>query len=63
MRITAYVCTNKVGSDVEDELDIPDGDLADMSEEQVEEYLSSEVREWLFENIEWGWRTPGTGPA
>jgi outer membrane protein assembly factor BamA len=50
----AYVSTNMVGSEVEDLLCVYVGD--DATDEEIEEAKEAVTREWMFENIEWGWR-------
>lgn len=62
MKITVYVATNKVGSETSDEIEVPDEELDGLSEEAREARIEAEAREWLFENIEWGW-TAGTATA
>lgn len=59
MKISVYVATNKIGSDITDEIEVPDEELDGLTAEQREARIESEAREWLFENIEWGWTAKG----
>ncbi len=53
VKIKVNVSTNRVGSQVEDEIsvEIPEG----LDENEIMEYKETAAREWMFENIEWGW--------
>lgn len=50
MKVKVYVSMNLVGCERKDTIEFPD----DASEDEIEE----EVREWMFEQIEWGWEKP-----
>lgn len=53
MKIKVYVTTDRVGAKVEDEIDIVEdwGMDPNASDEEIEEA----AKDWMYENIEWGW--------
>jgi hypothetical protein len=53
IKFDVYVSTRYVGSDVKDtlELDIHD----DATPEEIEQAKEELARDWLYENINWGW--------
>jgi divalent metal cation (Fe/Co/Zn/Cd) transporter len=54
IKIKALVSTRYVGSTVEDEFEIDVDD--DSTEEEIEEIAESVTREWMFEQIDWGYK-------
>ena len=55
MKIKAFVSTKYIGSKVEDEIEIPDDELEDLSPEEREKAIQETVMEWMYQNIDWGW--------
>lgn len=53
IKILANVSTRYVGSKCTEELDIYVED--DATPEEIEKAKEDAVREWVFEQIEWGW--------
>ena len=51
MKIIVHVCTDKVGSDCETEIEVED----DCSDGEIDEIS----REAMFGMIEWGWKREG----
>lgn len=47
--------TKYVGSKVEDEIEIEDEELEGMSTNERETYIEDVVREWVYDEIDWGW--------
>lgn len=47
MKIRVYVSTNYVGSECSDELEVDD----DCTDDDLDDI----ARDWMFEQIEWGW--------
>lgn len=54
IKVLAHVSTRYVGSKVEDELEIYVED--DATEQKIETAKEDMVREWMFDQIEWGWQ-------
>lgn len=55
MIIYAHVNTGYVGCDRREEIEIYDDDIEGMNEQQRNDYIDEVVREWMFDQIEWGW--------
>jgi hypothetical protein len=53
LKIKVWVSTGYVGSKREDEIEIYIDDNA--TEEEIESAKENTAREWMFEEIEWGW--------
>ncbi len=54
MKIKVYVSTRYQGSLVEDEIEIHIPD--DASDEEKEAAKEECAREWVFDQIDWGWK-------
>lgn len=50
-KFKVYVSTEKVGSKCEYTLDIDDGDLEHMTDEQID----AECRDFMLEHLNWNW--------
>jgi hypothetical protein len=55
LKISVYVGTHYVGSEVEDEIEIPDEELEGKNEQEQDDLIDEYAREWMFNNIDWGW--------
>lgn len=53
VKINVFVSTNRQGSDVKDTIDVHIDDT--WTSEQIEEEKERVTREWMYENIDWGW--------
>jgi divalent metal cation (Fe/Co/Zn/Cd) transporter len=53
IKIKALVSTRYVGSTVEDEFEIEVDDNS--TEEEIQQIADEEVKQWMFEQIEWGY--------
>lgn len=53
IKVMARVSTRYVGSECEDEVEVYVDD--DATPEEVEKAKEDAVREWMFDQIEWGW--------
>lgn len=53
VKIKVSVQTNRIGSRIEDVIDVHVENS--MNEREVENAKEAAAREWMFENIEWGW--------
>ena len=53
IKIKAQVSTRYVGSTVEDEFEIEVDDNS--TEEEIQQITDEEVKQWMFEQIEWGY--------
>lgn len=53
IKISVFVNTGYVGSQREDEIDVYIDDNA--TEEEIERAKEDTAREWMFENIDWGY--------
>jgi stress-induced morphogen len=56
MNVTAYVSLGLVGCHREAEVEIPDEDIEGLSEVEQERVIEEYVRDWMFQQIDWGWR-------
>lgn len=54
IKILVQVSTRYVGSRVEDELEIYVED--DATEQEIETAKEDAAREWMFDQIDWGWQ-------
>lgn len=54
IKITVQVSTRYVGSRVEDELEVYVAD--DATEQEIETAKEDAAREWMFDQIDWGWQ-------
>jgi hypothetical protein len=61
MKIKVWVSTNRIGSKMSDTLEIDDEDVIDMSEEELEDYIDEFFQQWVWENIDAGWRKEDAG--
>lgn len=52
VKYNVYVDTNYVGSQREGVIEI---DVTDIPEEEREAFIEEECRQWMFENINWGY--------
>jgi hypothetical protein len=57
MRIRVWVNTNRVGSQVEDELELADEDVVAGEEGLL--FLESAAQDYMFQMIDWGWEQIG----
>lgn len=55
-KISAFVKTNYVGSKVEEVITVYLN--GDETPEEIEQACEATAREWMFENIEWGFENP-----
>jgi hypothetical protein len=55
MKVKAHIRTDKVGSKVEDIIEIPDEELEGYSEADQTEIIDTYVMEWVWNHAEWGW--------
>ncbi len=53
MKIKVTVGTWKIGSEMDDVLEIDDSELEGMTEQEIEDYLEDVAREAMFNMIEW----------
>ncbi len=53
LKIKVWVSTRYVGSDRTDEIEVYIDD--DATEKEIESAKEDAAREWMFEEIEWGW--------
>jgi hypothetical protein len=57
MKITVWVATNRVGSRVERECEVPDDELEELPNDSMREDLIADcAKDVMLEMIEWGWR-------
>lgn len=56
VKIEVSVGTRYVGSYVKDIIEIDDEDIADMTETGRDDYLDEITREWMFDEIDYGWK-------
>lgn len=56
MKIEVSVGTRYVGSEVRDTIEIDDEEVEDMTETQRDDYLDEIAREWMFDEIDYGWK-------
>ena len=56
MKIEVSVSTRYVGSTVRDTIEIDDEDIADMTEAQRDDYIDEITREWMYDEIDYGWK-------
>jgi hypothetical protein len=56
MKIIGWITTDYAGCVYEEEIEIPDEDLEDMTSEERNDYLEELVKEVVFQNIDWGWK-------
>lgn len=54
IKITVQVSTRYVGSRVEDKLEVYVAD--DATEQEIEKAKEDAAREWVFDQIDWGWQ-------
>lgn len=56
LKIKVWVSTNRVGSKCEDEIEVYlDGEE---TAEQIEQAKEDAAREWVFNNLDWGFSDP-----
>ena len=55
MEIKVWVCTNRVGSKCERNVQIDDEDFEGMDEQEKEIYIENYCQDELWDMIEWGW--------
>jgi hypothetical protein len=59
MKINVWVATNRVGSKVEETIEIPDDELAEYPDpKEREQYLQDYARDYVFDGMsmfEWSW--------
>ena len=56
MKLTVWACTDKVGSNVERSIEIPDEDMEGMDERDKAAYIEDWCKDEMLEMIEWGYR-------
>ncbi|MDN4069952.1 hypothetical protein QYF50_18785 [Paenibacillus vini] len=44
-----------VGADVVDEVEIPDEELVNLSEDEKQDYLDRSVHAWMLQTVQYGW--------
>lgn len=57
IKVMANVSTRYIGSRCEDEIEVYVDDNA--TDEEIEKAKEAAVREWMFEQINWGWTDIG----
>lgn len=55
MKVEFMVGTNRVGSKVEEIITIDDSEIEGFNDEEIENYIESLYKEWLWENINTCW--------
>jgi hypothetical protein len=55
MRIKVYVRTDRVGSRVEREIEVPDDDLYGLEDHERAGVLEEHAKDVMFDMFEWGW--------
>ena len=56
MKVKGYVSTGLVGCQREDEVEIPDDELEDLTDAEREALIEDYVKDWAFQYVEWGWK-------
>ncbi len=55
MQLTVFVKTSKLGSMVEETIEIDDEELEGLSSEEKADTIDCHVHNWACNNITWGW--------
>lgn len=55
-KFRVWVSTDNVGSEIEDEIEIPDSDLDGLSDEEADKRIWDDVQEWLWDHIDSGYK-------
>jgi hypothetical protein len=55
MKVKAFVHLGLAGCTCRESIEIDDDELGEMSEDERGKYIDEIVRDWMFEQIEWGW--------
>lgn len=56
MKIEWYVSLDLSGCEWRDEMEIPDEELAGLSEAEQDEEIENYAKEQAFQHVEWGWK-------
>lgn len=56
MKVQFYVYTDNLGSEVNEDIEIPDQEIEDMTKEELEVYLEEYAGEWKMNHSDYGYR-------
>lgn len=55
MKVIGFVATNRVGSKVKFEVEIPDEELEGLTEIERERWIGESVQDVMWDHVDWGW--------